>query len=435
MSSIVHHVRSLVPVLAVALGCTALATQVPYVAGGGALAPVRIPERAAQQQSCVDDVSITIQGLADINNEYVLLDPPDYADGDDIRIYYDVTNSSCREVTVTVELEGSVSGATIHDADGSSAPCLDGCTIAAGATQQSNAQWDLGKHPNATGEKVVATVTIDAPSDFSDADTSNNSDTSADAINIVNEVSSVDIAVKSVTASKTVALIGDDIDFTVTISNDGDAEADATVTLDHGDETDELDSATVSALAADGESTMTLSWDTDEAEAGAHNLRVLAASEGDGNSANDSKTVTVTLREPSTDVAVTGVKASSTEAVVGDTIDFTISLANDGDVAIAPAVSLYQGDDTDALGSATASTIAVGGTATVTIAWDTDDVEAGTYSLRAVATVADDDDSTNDSVTASLILHDPVGRGVELDQPHCFFSGQRQLRECAVYRH
>ena len=223
---------------------------------------------------------------------------------------------------------------------------------------------------------------------------------------------------KSVTASKAAALIGDDIDFTVTIRNDGDAEADATVTLDHGDETDELDSATVAALAADGESTVDAlvghrrgrSGSTQSARTGC-NRRETA------NSANDSKTVTVTLREPSTDVAVTGVQASSTEAVIGDTVDFTISLANDGDIVIAPTVSLYQGDDTEALGSATAATIAAGGTATVTISWDTNDVEAGTYSLRVVATVADDDDSTNDSVTASLILHDPVDVELSLTSP------------------
>ena len=379
--------------------------------------PAGVVESAAPQQSCVDDVSITILGLADFNNNYALLDPPDYADGDHIRIYYDVTNSSCREVTVTVELKGSVSEATIHDADGSSAPCTKGCNVVAGDTKNENVQWDLGKHPNATGEKVVATITIDAPADFSDTDTSNNSATSTDAINIVNDVATADIGVKSVTASKMSALIGDDIDFTVTIRNDGDGEADVTVTLDHGDDTEELDSAEVSDLAAEGESTVALSWDTDDAEAGEHSLRVLAETEGDGNSANDSKTVTVTLREPSIDVAVTGVLASSTEAIIGDSVDFTVSLDNDGDDAVAPTVALYKGDETDALGSDTAGTIPAGGSETVTISWDTTGAEAGAHSVRAVATVADDDDSSNNSATAALTLHDPVDVEVVFTSP------------------
>ena len=402
-----NSARPLALILAVLAGCVALASISLSLPGWNVFLPVEIAESAPRQQSCVDDVSVTVDAVWE-GFTYTLADPPNYANGDDIWIAYTVTNGSCGDVTVTVDLAGSVSKATIHDADGSTAPCADGCTIPAESSEYGTVQWDLSKHPNATGEKVVATVTIDAPSDFSDVDTSNNSNTSADSINIVNEESSVDIAVKSVTASRTTALIGDDIDFTVTIRNDGDSEADATVTLDLGDETDELDSATVSALAAAGESTVTLSWDTDDAEAAEHTLRVFAEAEGDDNSANDTRTITVTLREPSTDVAVTGVQASSAEAVIGDTVDFTVSLQNNGDVPVAPTVSLYRGDDTEALGSATAASIAAGGTATATISWDTDNAEAGTHSMRAVAATADDDDSTNDSATTSLTLHDPV---------------------------
>ena len=244
-----NSARPLALILAVLAGCVALASTGPGLASWKGFLPVQIAESAPQHQSCVDDVSITVDGIWE-GFTYTLADPPDYANGDDIWIAYTVTNDSCGDVTVTVALAGSVSKATIHDADGSTAPCADGCTIPAESSEYGTVQWDLSKHPNATGEKVVATVTIDAPSDFSDVDTSNNSNTSADSINIVNEESSVDIAVKSVTASKMTALIGDDIDFTVTIRNDGDSEADATVTLNLGDETDELDSATVSALAA-----------------------------------------------------------------------------------------------------------------------------------------------------------------------------------------
>ena len=404
-------------VLVVFTGCAALAGTWVNAADWNPFLPSKITEGATAPQSCVEDVSIQNLSVYDRGNGYIFKDPPNYGDGDDIVIFYDVVNASCQEVTVTVTLAGSVSEATIHDADGSIAPCTDGCIIAAGLPEYGTVQWDLGKHPNATGEKVVATITIDAPSDFSDTDTSNNSATSTDAINIVNDVPKADIGVKSVTASKTSALIGDDIDFTVTIRNDGDVEADVTVTLDHGDDTEELDSAEVSDLAAEGESTVTLSWDTDDAEAGEHSLRVLAETEGDGNSANDSKTVTVTLREPSIDVAVTGVLASSTEAIIGDSVDFTVSLENDGDVAVAPTVALYKGDETEALGSDTAGTIPAGGSETVTISWDTAGAEAGAHSVRAVATVADDDDSSNNSATASLTLHDPVDVQLRFTNP------------------
>ena len=420
LGSIVNAVRPLALILTMLAGCVALAATGSGLADWRSLHPAEIAEGAESQQSCVDDVSVTISSQWGVveRTTYTLKDPPDYRAGDDIGVYYDVTNSSCHNVTVTVELKGSVSKATIHNADATDdMACLEGCTINAGDTLNGNVGWDLSKHPNATGEKVVATVTVDTPSDFSDTDTSNNSATSTQAINIVNEVSTVDIAVKSVTASKTAALIGEEIDFTVTISNEGDAEAGATVTLDHGDDTEELDAAEVVDLAADGESTVTLSWDTEGAEAGTHNLRVLVASDGDGESANDSKTVTVTLSEPSTDVAVTGVEASSTEAVIGDAVVFIVSLENDGDVPVTPSVSLYQGEGTEALGSATASTIIAGGTKTVTISWNTADAEAGTHRVRAVATVADDDDSSNDSATVSVTLHDPVDVELRLTDP------------------
>ena len=222
-----------------------------------------------------------------------------------------------------------------------------------------------------------------------------------------------DIAVKSVTPSVTTAVIGEEITFTVTVQNAGDADAETKVILDHGADTTELDSATVSDLAAGDEETVTLTWETNGVEAGEYSLRVLAQTEGDGIADNDSKTVTVTLVEPSVDVAVKSVTASATDAVVGDTVEFTVTLENHGNVTAPwPQVSLFDAnaaEDAEPLASKEAeNSIDVGGTATVAVSWDTDGAAAGAYSLRAVATVANDDDSSNDSATASLTLHNPV---------------------------
>jgi len=415
LGSIVNGVRPLALVLAALAVCVALAFMWLQIAGGQASLPAEVVEGATSQQDCVDDVKVTAPWVGEL--DYTLKTPPDYSGDDQIFIYYDVTNSSCQEITVTVVLTGSVSGATIHVASsGTEENCTEGCDIDAGATHNGNVEWDLSKHPNATGEKVVATITIDAPSDFNDTNTSNNTATSAQAINIVNEESdpAPDIAVRSVTASKTTAVVGDTVDFTVKVENEGDADADAdtTVTLDHGADATELDSDTVSALAVDGEGTVTLTWDTDEAAAGEHSVRALAQTEGDSNSDNDSKSVTVTLVERSVDVAVKSVTPAASEALVGDTVEFTVTLENGGNVpAVTPAVSLYDANaaaDAEPLASETADTIPADDTKTVTVSWDTDNAEAGTYSLRVVATVADDGDASNDSATASLTLHDPV---------------------------
>ena len=414
--------RPLALILATLAGCVALASMWLHLAGGQASLPTEVVEGAVLQQDCVDDVSVKDVGIYD--SDYDLDEPPDYASDAQIVIYYDVTNSSCRNVTVTVELKGSVTGADIHNTDETDdMACLEGCTINTDDNiLYGNVGWDLGKHPNAQGEKVVATVTVTAPADFDDTDTSNNTATSAQSINIVNKVP--DISVKSITPSATTAVIGETVNFTVVVQNDGNADAsnDTSLTLDLGADTSALDTATVSALAVGGKSTVTLSWDdTTKATAKGYSVRALAETEGDGNAANDSRTAAVTLEAPAPDVAVKSVTTSKSQAVVGDTVDFTVTLENDGNVAaVTPAVSLFDANgaaDAAALSSATANTIAVDDETTVTISWDTDSVAAGEYSLRVDAAITGDVDSTNDSGTATLTLLDPVDVSVSFTTP------------------
>ena len=415
-----RRVYLLILLLAATAAGLALAGWTPHAAGGAALAPVETPQRAAAQQGCTtDDVSVTAPWVAEGVGYTLEKSPPDYADGDDIRIYYDVTNSSCHEVTVTVALTGSVSGATIHISDATAETCRTECTIEAGGTLRWNDGWDLGKHPNTTGEKVVATVTVTAPDGFADANPDNNSATSAQSINIVNEEPdpAPDIAVKSVTPSVSEAVVGNSVDFTVTVQNEGDADAETTVILDQGADTDELASETVSVLANGTEKTVTLVWDTNGAKAGEHTLRALAQTEGDGNADNDSRTASVTLLEPLVDAAVKSVTASATEALVGDQITFSVTLENAGNVpAPWPQVSLFDASaaaDADPLASQTADTsISVGGELTVAILWDTSETEAGERNLRVQAQTRNDDNPDNDSATVSLTLHNPVDVGV-----------------------
>ena len=157
----------------------------PPAADGAYFGP-GIASGAAPQQSCVDDVSIAISWVLDANT-YSLEDPPDYAAGDEIRIYYDVTNNSCHDIAVTVKLHGSASDAPIYNGDPDTDPCPTGCDISAGETYYGgNVLWDLARHPNVSNEHVAATVKIDSPADFSDVDPSNNTATSVEWINVVN---------------------------------------------------------------------------------------------------------------------------------------------------------------------------------------------------------------------------------------------------------
>ena len=164
----------------------------PHAAGGANLPPPLAPAAGGNhQESCVDDVEITMTEGWDLFDrlDYTFKDPPDYDADDNLGIYYAVVNKSCdKAVTVTVELRGSVSDEVILNTDVEDvSACLEGCEIAAGATFDANVGWDLGKHPNTSKEYVVATITINSPSDFTDSDPSNNTFTSFRWINIVND--------------------------------------------------------------------------------------------------------------------------------------------------------------------------------------------------------------------------------------------------------
>ena len=177
------------------LGVFLPALLVPQPAVGDALAPDSAPAVVVAQETCTgtDDVSIYIDpswGLGDPDNQGLLKDPPDYADEENVEIYYNLYNDSCTDLTITVELRGSVSNALIQNRDSNPDEyvCLTGCEVGARAGSDNiRVVWDLGRHPNADKEYVSATVRIDGPEGFTDVDPSNNTVTSGQYINIVND--------------------------------------------------------------------------------------------------------------------------------------------------------------------------------------------------------------------------------------------------------
>ena len=144
-------------------------------------------EVGPKQGACSGDVSIKIIGLSD-RITYTLKDPPDYSKDDNLGIYYQVDYSGSCEFEITIELRGSVSKAVIGNTDPEDGmACLTGCDIADVAGTILQVGWDLANHPNTQSEHVIAAVTVDSSSNFTDTDASNNSATSEKSINIVNE--------------------------------------------------------------------------------------------------------------------------------------------------------------------------------------------------------------------------------------------------------
>ena len=207
-------------------------------------------------------------------------------------------------------------------------------------------------------------------------------------------------------------MVGDTVDFTVTLENDGNVAAvTPAVSLfdaDGADDAAPLASATANTIAVADETTVTISWDTDGVAAGEYRLRVDATIAGDVDSTNDSGTATLTLLDP-VDVAVSFTSPVAATAVRGNSVSvpFTVTNAGNHDTG-AVTVSLYVTKSGEERGEATATTtvpaLAVGKSESDTLTWDTAAATVWDYDLEVVAETAGDTVATNDSVVAYVEL-------------------------------
>ena len=375
---------------------------------------LRAVAASANQDTCADDVKIKVWDPADPQLNYNLKDPPDYSGDDEIRIYYDVHNVGCRDVSVVVELHGSQTGALIHNADPASDHCPDGCTIAAGEQHYGNVRWDLNQHPAATDERVVATVIVAAPKDFNDADPTNDTSTSDLGINILPDGDPpaddpvVDVALTSVTPSHTSVAIGTTIEFSATVANNGSQAIAPSLALFVGPQDNPIDSAHVDTIQPGESSSIVVDWNTTGSAAGTYTTRVVLTVDDDASNDNDTWTTPITLRNPVVDVRLTAVNPTTTTAAVGEPVSMSVNAANHGDFAAVPIVELYIDDDLAPVTAVPMASIAPDAEGTVELTWDTTALAAGNYRLKIsvrpdAATV-----ESMDGLTAAAVLFDPV---------------------------
>ena len=390
----------------------------PPVGAEFASGELRAVAASANQDTCADDLKIKVWDPADPQLNYNLKDPPDYSGDDEIRIYYDVHNVGCRDVSVVVELHGSQTGALIHNADPTSDHCPDGCTIAAGEQYYGNVRWDLNQHPAATDERVVATVIVAAPKDFNDADPTNDTSTSDLGINILPEGDPpaddpvVDVALTSVTPSHTSVAIGTTIEFSATVANNGSQAVAPSLALFVGPQDKPTDSANLDTIQPGESSSVVLDWDTNGSTAGIYATRVVLTVDDDASNDNDTWTTPITLRNPVVDVRLTAVNPTTTTAPVGESVSMSVNAANHGDFAAVPIVELYIDDELAPVAAVPMASIAPEAEGTVELTWDTTALAAGNYQLKiSVRPDAATVEST-DSLTATAVLFDPVDAAV-----------------------
>ena len=369
------------------------------------------------QKSCTDDVSITVSDPADFNYNYGLKDPPDYGADDELWIYYDVDNSSCQDVTVSVALTGSVSQSQIQNAADSGELCLTECTVSSGDWHPGSVRWDLAAHPAVSDERVVATLTILSPSDFADENPTNNTDITDAAINVVHPDPEppepvVDVTLSGVAPSSATAIVGDSLGFNATVINAGTVAAAPQLSLYLGSDETPIESSSIDEIAPGDSVTQEVTWDTSAHAAGQYALRIVATTPDETLTDDNEIEIPVTLRDPVVDVRLSAVVPSQTTAIIGQTVTFQVAVSNAGESSVEPTVGLFVGDADSPVETVQSPEIAPGEVSELILTWDTSDTSAGNTLLRIAALAPDNTAADAAERRIELRLHNSVDLGI-----------------------
>ena len=209
-----------------------------------------------------------------------------------------------------------------------------------------------------------------------------------------------DVAITNIAAPSS-AIKGESVSVGVTAANLGDFEENFTVTLTDCTDDVEIGSRAIT-LEAGASTTLTFSWDTAAATIGDHILEAVASTvPGETDLNNNSKTVTVTVREPAHDVAVTALDVPS-QVVLGDVVTVEVSVANLGDFEESFTVSLTDTTDSNEIGTQ-AVTLDAGGSETLSFSWVTTGASLGDHLLEARASVVEGETETANNVKTATV--------------------------------
>ena len=162
---------------------------------------------------------------------------------------------------------------------------------------------------------------------------------------------------------------------------------------------------TVSALAIGASATLSFSWNTASVPLGSHIL-VATHSFVDGNTTNNRRTATLTVSPQLTDVALTGLTGPSS-VYQGDTAVYAVTVQNVGQQNVNTAFAVALKDAGVTVGSQTVNSLAVGASATVSIAWNTAGATIAGHTLIATQMLPDAD-ATNNSRAIGILVKAPV---------------------------
>lgn len=211
-----------------------------------------------------------------------------------------------------------------------------------------------------------------------------------------------DVAVTSVSAPSPV-LLNSTESVNVGVANEGTEQETFTVSL-----SDSL-SATISdpqsvTLAAGASTARTFSWTP--TITGDHVLTATASTvTGETDTADNSKSTTVSVLEPTHDVAVTAISAPSS-VVQGDTANISVDVANQGTFDETFTVSVTGTAGT--VSGAQSVTLTAGASTTLAFTWDTTGASTGDHTLTATAsTVTGETDTADNSRSTTSTVTEP----------------------------
>ena len=204
-----------------------------------------------------------------------------------------------------------------------------------------------------------------------------------------------DVAVIDVAPSLTEVYVGEAVTITVVAKNEGTATETFNIIVYYNGNI--IGTKNVIGLAPGGSKTLTFSWDTSGVPVGEYVIKAVASMVPGETDIDDNTYIdgTVTVR-PVRDVAVVGVTPSVTELNVGQVVNITVTVRNEGNVTENFDVTLYY-DDT-IIGTETVTGLEPGAEKTLIFSWDTSGVPVGEYVIKAVASMVPGETDIDDNV-------------------------------------
>ncbi len=305
--------------------------------------------------------------------------------GENVTISITVENlgNTALPETVDVTLNNETTGQNIGEqAIGS---------LSAGSSEERTFIWE-------TDNAQIGTHTLVASHNLNDDNDSNDSESTTITVE-----EPADISITDVSATPSSVIQGESVEVDVTIENTGEQSAeDFSVTLEDLTDDNTIETQSGNSLDPGDNTTLTFVWDTDEASSGEHNLRA------SNSFSDDTRSETVTVEEAVTDIAVTEVNAPSS-TVQGETVDINVTVENTGNQPVNENIDVILEDLTDdnTVNTQQISGLNAGAAETLTFSWNTGDASIGEHELQGAHSI-DDDNSDNDSETASIAVEEPA---------------------------